>query len=291
MDLTIQIFLNGIAAGALYGLVAVGYSLVYGLLRFINFAHAASIAIGAYVFLVLHIWLELPSIIAVCISLPIAGVFGILVNLIAYYPFRQSSLLYPLLTGFALSIIVENTLALIFGPAPFRVTQDISGSSVQLFQRYFFPTINIYMLLAAMIAGISIHVGMTRTAYGRAIRATAENMELAKIRGVRTEIMISIVFFLSSSLAGLAGILIAYDSQLSPQIGTLPSLKGFVAALVGGLGNFTGALIAALFLGLFENLMIIYLPSVYKDASALAVLIIFLAFRPHGLFPSVTQRY
>src|ERR1051325_9008848 len=136
IDLLIQICLNGLAAGAIYGLVAVGYSLVYGVLRFINFAHSASIAIGAYSYLTLITYFKLPIILAFLISLSITGCFGFVLERLAYRPLRHSSVLAPLLSGIAIAIIVENIIALGFGPAPYRVAQSDEVRAIQLLGRY-----------------------------------------------------------------------------------------------------------------------------------------------------------
>lgn len=291
MELFIQICLNGLAAGAVYSLVAAGYSLVYGVLRFINFAHAASIAAGGYIFLVFISYLGLPFEISFILALILTGSFGLAVNRMAYYPLRRSAPLFPLLSGIAFLIVVENLLVLIFGPDPYRFPPLSLFTPTLVFDKYSLPSIHLWMLVAAILSGIALQFLLRHTAYGRMIRAVAENQELAQVRGIDAESVIAKVFFVSSMLAAVAGIFIAYETQLYPQIGALPSLKGFVAALIGGLGNVTGAIIAGLFLGLLENILIIGLPTVYKDGITFVVMIIFLLVKPEGLFPNVLRRY
>lgn len=291
MELFIQICLNGLAAGAVYSLVAAGYSLVYGVLRFINFAHAASIAVGGYVFLVFTSYLGLRFGISFILALILTGGFGLIVNRIAYYPLRRTAPLFPLLSGIAFLIVVENLIVLIFGPDPYRFSSLPWFSTTLVFDKYSLSSIHLWMLVAAGLSGITLHFLLRYTAYGRMIRAAAENQELAQTRGIDTESVIAKVFFASSILAAVAGIFIAYETQLYPQIGALPSLKGFVAALIGGLGNISGAIIAGLFLGLLENILIIGLPTVYKDGITFVVMILFLLVKPEGLFPNLSKRY
>jgi branched-chain amino acid transport system permease protein len=147
------------------------------------------------------------------------------------------------------------------------------------------------MLASAIVAATLLQVGLRYSSLGRKIRATAENLELAKVRGIDTDRTISIVFMIGSSLAAVAGIMIAYESQVTPQIGFLPGMKGFITALVGGLGNIGGTMIAGLILGVVENVMIWKLPTVYKDAIAFLIMIGFLLFRPQGLFPNKWKRF
>lgn len=286
IDLLVQIGLDGLAAGAAYSLVAVGYSLIFGVLRFINFAHAASIAVGAYAYLTFTAYLRLPLLLASVLTVIVAGFFGWVLEKVAYCPLRGSSPLAPLLSGIAIAILIENLLALGFGPTPYRLTQSSGVRAVQIFQRYSILPIHLYMLLFAVVSGVLIQVGLRFTRIGREIRATAENQELAKVRGVDTERAIATVFVFSSALAAITGIFIGHETQVYPQIGVLPSLKGFIAALVGGLGNTGGAMIAGVLLGLIEHISIWQLPTVYKDAVAFVLLLVFLLLKPGGLFPN-----
>lgn len=290
-DLLIQICINGLAAGAMYSLVAVGYSLVYGVLRFINFAHAASVAIGAYAFLTLTTYLGMPIVLAFLLASCLAGLFGWTLEKVAYHPLRRSSSLTPLLSGIAIAILVENVLALAFGPAPYRLSRASESDAIQLLGRYSILRVHLYMLASAGIAAMLLLIMLRYSSLGRRIRATAENPELAKVRGIDTDNTISLVFVIGSFLAGVAGILIAYETQVSPQIGFLPSIKGFIAALVGGLGSVGGTMIAGLLLGFFENVLVWQLPTVYKDSIAFVVLIGFLLFKPSGLFPNKWKRF
>jgi len=291
LDLLVQICLNGLAAGAKYSMVAVGYSLVFGVLRFINFAHAASIAVGAYAYLTFTFYLKLPLLLAFFSTLIVAGLFGWALEKIAYRPLRSSSPLAPLLTGIAIAILIENLLALGFGPTPYRLNQSGEIRAIQILGRYSILSIHLYMLLFAMMSAVAIQLGLRFTRLGCEIRATVENLELAKVRGIDTDRVIAIVFVIGSVLAATAGIFIAYETQVYPQIGVAPSLKGFIAALAGGLGNIGGTMIAGVLLGLIENISIWQLPTVYKEAIALILLLTFLLLKPSGLFPNKWGRF
>lgn len=298
MDIFLQQLINGIVLGSIYALVALGYTLVYGILGLINFAHGDIVMIGAMVTLtVVHLLsgsgLPGPVVagIGVLVAIPSCMAIGYLIERIAYRPLRRAPRLAPLITAIGVSILMQNLAMMIWGreylsfPAVLpTITFPVAGASISSIQ------ILIICASTIMMAGLSFLVQKTKL--GNAMRATAQNQEVATLMGVDANAIISITFILGSALAAVAGMLVsAYYGIAHYDMGFLLGLKAFTAAVLGGIGNIEGAMLGGLLLGVIESLGAGYLGTLtggamgsnYQDVFAFFVLILVLIFRPSGL--------
>ncbi len=298
MDILLQQLINGLVLGSLYALVALGYTMVYGILELINFAHGEVVMLGALVALaVLHALegsgLPLPLMLGLALgtAIPICMATAFLIERIAYRPLRRAPRLAPLITAIGVSIVLQNLAMVIWGrqyiafPHIHEVTSiDLLGASITDLQ------VLIILVAAMVMAGLLILVRRTRL--GRAMRATAQNMEVAGLMGVDVNRVIAATFVIGAALAAVAGLLVAAYYGLGHYgMGFLLGLKAFTAAVLGGIGNIPGAMLGGLLLGVIESLGAGYigdltggfLGSHYQDIFAFFVLILVLVFRPSGL--------
>ena len=290
----LQQLINGLALGSILALIALGYTMVYGILRFINFAHGDIFMLGAFAGFYLApkvaMFLPMPSIgggLAVMgISMAICAVVGILIEKLAYRPLRRSPKLTVLITAIGVSLLIEYTCQNdhVFGAAPksfptifpeYHITQ-LSGLSLNSNQIIVFAVTLILLLTLRFI--------VMKTKIGMAMRALSFNPEAAALMGINTDIVISFTFGLGSALAAAAGILFAVNyPSIDPLMGVLPGLKAFVAAVLGGIGNLPGAALGGVIIGVTETLVAGYISSTYRDAIAFGILIIILLVKPSGL--------
>ena len=300
MDTFLQQLINGLVLGAIYALVALGYTMVYGILGLINFAHGEVVMIGALVALTViqmlvgsGIALPGPAIAALGLlaAIPVCMVLGYAIERVAYRPLRGAPRLAPLITAIGVSILLQNVAMIAWGrqyhsfPALLPATShQIAGATLNDLQIF------IVLLAAAVMAALLFVVHRTRL--GRAMRATSQNPEVAGLMGVNINTVISITFVIGSALAALAGVMIsAYYGVAHYFMGFMLGLKAFTAAVLGGIGNIAGATLGGLLLGVIESLGAGYigpltggfLGSHYQDVFAFLVLILVLVFRPSGL--------
>ena len=283
MSIVPQLITNGIIAGGIYALVALGYTMVYGTLKFINFAHGEIFMIGAYIAWLFNMLFGVNMIIAFLISIISCSILGFLIEKIAYKPLRNSPRLVPLITAIGVSIFLQS-LALIFFGADIKTFRsgtiergiNVFGATITKLQ--------IAIIITSLIMMLLLHLYVKYSKTGKAIRAVSDNPELASTIGINTDKVISTVFIIGSALAAIAGILIGMEQNLQPTMGIPVGVKAFTAAVVGGIGNIYGALLGGFLIGLIENIGIWFIPSGYKDAIAFLVLLIMLFFRPQGLF-------
>jgi branched-chain amino acid transport system permease protein len=283
MSIASQLIANGIIAGGIYALVALGYTMVYGILKFINFAHGEIFMMGAYVAWTLSILLGFNIIVATVIAMLVAALLGFVIEKIAYKPLRHAGRLAPLITAIGMSLFLQALALLIFGSqirtfktGTVEAGMPILGAVVTKLQ-----LVIIGISIGLMIA---LHLFIKYTKIGKAMRAVADNPETASIIGIDVNKIISAVFIIGSSLAAVAGVLVALEQNLQPTMGVTIGIKAFTAAVVGGIGNIYGALLGGFLIGLAENIGIWFIPSGYKDAIAFIILIIFLLFKPSGIF-------
>lgn len=284
MAIISQLIANGIIAGSIYALVALGYTMVYGILKFINFAHGEVFMFGAYFGYILYTFGHVPIVLAFILAMLFAAGMGIVIEKVAYKPLRGVSRLAPLITAIALSIFLQALAILIWG-SNIRVLKvgkghvyNILGASV--------TGIQIVIIVSAIVLMISLYLFIKKTKLGIAMRATADNLEVAKVIGINTDKVVMVVFAIGSGLAAAAGVLIAIEQNLEPTMGVAVGIKAFTAAVVGGIGNIYGAALGGLFIGLVENIGIWFIPSGYKDAIAFLILVLMLLFKPTGFFGS-----
>lgn len=290
----LQHILNGLTLGAIYSLIALGYTMVYGILKFINFAHGEIFMLGAYSGYYLYYYLCTPEqggsrvmasfILAVMFAMVLSAAIGMLVERIAYRPLRKAPRLAPLLSAIGVSIILMNLAALVFGTEPRNFSYPFDNTAINLGTTSITP--NQIMILAVglvMMAGLKLFVD--RTKLGKAMRATSQNQNVASLMGININFIISLTFAIGSALAAVAGILIAMEYKVYPSMGQMAGLKAFIAAVVGGIGNISGAMIGGILLGLLETfgVVILGIPQGMKDTIAFSVLIIILIVKPSGI--------
>jgi len=292
-----QHIVNGLSLGSIYALIALGYTMVFGILQLINFAHGEVFMLGAFIGMYSTQWLKLyenPSLssLFICLAIAMVGcaIVGFTIERLAYKPLRGAPRINVLITAVGVSLFLQFSGQLIFGSDP-----------------KFFPTIyspegmwNIGGVtlspLHGVVFGISIVLMLIlqyiifNTRLGRAMRAVSYNHDLASLMGIPTDRVISYTFMLGSALAGAAGVMVGVIyPKIDPIMGVMPGLKAFVAAVFGGIGNITGAVVGALTLGLSEEFLVAYWAPTFRDALAFALLILVLLFKPTGLFGSARR--
>ncbi len=281
-ELFAQLLVTGIVVGGSYALLAVGYTLVYGVLGFINFAHGDVAMIGAYATLLLATGAGLPLPAATLGAMAAAAALGVGIERVAYRPLRRAHRLAPLISAIAVSLALESAALLLWG-ADIRTFRLPVTAGWQL-GPFFVTGVQLVILATAIAAMVGLQLLLTRTALGKAIRATADNLPVAAVVGIDVNRVIAAVFALGSALAALAATLLALEANLHPTVGILMGLKAFAAVVLGGIGSVPGALVGGFAIGIAENLGVWYLPTVWKDAIAYAILVVVLLLRPHGLF-------
>ena len=281
----LQQLANGVMLGSTYALVAIGYALVFGVLRVLHLAHGEVFMVGAFVGVEAVIWLNVGPFAALIGGLIGAAMLGMLIELIAFRPIRrrEGSFLAPIVSSIGAGLVLQEVMTKLFGAEqiafPDQFTSRvydlgfISVSGAQIF------------ILAVAFASMGIlHLFITRTRYGMAMRATAENLQVASILGINVDTVILLTFAVAS---GLAGVLVGLNyNAISPFMGIDMTTKGLAVMLIGGLGSIYGAMTAGLLLGIVEVISVAYLASSYRDAFAFCLMILVLLLRPRGLFGS-----
>ena len=280
LDYYAQLVVNGIVAGAVYALFAVGLTLIYGVFRFINFAHGELIAWGAYLTLMFSGFL--PFGLAVVPALFLTILLGIGQERYIYRSLRQRSRITLLIASIGLSYLLRNALRLIWGSDlasfGFETRRGISFAGLIVTRT------QLLMVAAALLFLAFLYMLLNFTLLGKSLRAAADNTELAEIMGIDMKKVGLSVWMLSALFAGVGGILIGIDTNLEPMMGLINLLKAFAAVLLGGAGNVWGALLGGLCIGIAENLGVAFFSPGYKDAVSFALIILLLLFRPTGLF-------
>ena len=288
--MSFQVFLqhlvNGISLGSLYALIAIGYTLVYGILRLINFAHGDIFMLGTYITYYGIIYTPIPWWLVFILSSVITGMVGLLLEKLAYKPLREAPKITILISAIGASFLLQNLGTLVFGGRPkafpipdvLNKTLNIGGVSIGIIS-IIIPIVTILLLIA-----LTFIIQKTKT--GMAMRALSKDYEAASLMGININAVISFTFFIGSFLAAVGGIMwgIKYP-QLIPLMGVMPGIKCFIAAVIGGIGNITGAVIGGFILGLGEIMIIALLPNLtgYRDAFAFVLLIVILLIKPTGL--------
>ena len=293
METLFQNLLNGIAAGSIYALIALGYTMVYGILKLINFAHGDVFMIGSFVgyyggnYLAKHNP-DAPSLvnasITLLLSMIVCGLLGYLNERIAYRPLRNAPRIASLITAIGISFLLEYGGQFVFGPDPKFFPTLIEKKVIHL-GSVVTTNYQLIVLAVAIVFMALLQYIVYGTKFGRAMRAVSFNFETASLMGIPTDRVITMTFVLGSMLAAVAGILygLAYP-KIDPLMGIMPGLKAFVAAVLGGIGNVPGAVVGGLVIGIVEAFVGGSQYSNYRDAIAFVILIVILLFRPSGLF-------
>lgn len=280
----VQLLVNGLIAGAIYALVAAGFSLIYSTCKFIHFAHGATIAFSAYFLYFLFAMLGLNFWIAAILSIAFAAALGFAMNATVYRQLRKrkASSVILLIASFALLIFIESLILLLFG-ADVKTIGFIKIAKGLEFAGAIITPLQIFIIVCSFVLLGMLFLFMKKTKTGKAMRAVADNREVASIVGISSERIYSWSFIIGSAIAGVAAILVGLEQNLEPMMGTNLVIKGFTGAIIGGIGSVPGAILGSFLLGFAENIGIWFLPSGYKDAIAFVILFAFLLFRPQGI--------
>lgn len=319
MSTFLQQLINGVTLGAIYSLIALGYTMVYGILRLINFAHGDVYMVGAFMgYYVANgigvrgaqaLGLGAESLVArgllgtgtlqpslvtallvMLLAMAICAAIGVIIERLAYRPVRKYSRLTALITAIGVSLLLENGGQVVFGADPKFFPELFKKRNIELFGGASINTADIAVLVISLLLMIALQLVVYRTKTGRAMRAVSFNLNSAKLMGINTDRIIAFTFALGSALAAAAGVLVAMRiPRIDPLMGILVGLKAFVAAVLGGIGNIPGAMLGGLLIGITETMVVGYLSPTYKDAVAFAILILILLFRPSGLLGTVAQ--
>ncbi len=293
MTTFLQQLVNGLSLGSIYALIALGYTMVYGVLRLINFAHGDVYMVGAYVgyYLSRKLQGEQPSLVSALLvmlgSMIACGLLGILIERLAYRPVRREARLTLLITAIGVSLFIENLAQLVFGPDPrffpsLAPRADFHVAGVRLTSE------QITVIVVSFLLMVLLRLFIMKTRTGKAMRAVSFSLDAAKLMGISTDWIISVTFALGSALAAAAGVLIGMQiPKIDPLMGIMYGLKAFVAAVLGGIGSIPGAVLGGLLIGTSEVMVVGYLSSTYREAIAFAILILVLILRPQGLLGRV----
>jgi branched-chain amino acid transport system permease protein len=286
IKIILQQLINGVSLGSLYGLVAIGYTMVYGILRLINFAHGDLLMFAAYWGIYLVTFFALPWYLSFPLAILLTGFMGILLDRIAYRPLRDAPRISLLISAIGMSFLLENLAVVFLGGIPkgfprieaFDQVITIMGLRIQI--------LTIYTPIVTLILLTGLLYIINRTKVGKAMRAASKDFEATRLMGINLDWIIAVTFFLGSTMAAAGGLMWAMKyPQVNPFMGIFPGLKAFIAAVLGGIGNITGAVIGGFLLGVGEILIVALFPelSQYKDAFAFVILILVLLFRPTGI--------
>ena len=280
----LQLLINGLIAGSIYALVATGFALIYSTCKFVHFAHGSAVAVAAYSLFFFFQKLGLNFWLAIILTIIFSGFFGWLLNKIVYKNLRKrkASNVILLIGSVGLLILIESLLLLFFGADVKTIGFIKIAKGLETFGAIITP-LQIVILTVSIILLISLFFLMKKTRLGKAMRAVADNKDVAEISGISAEKIYSWSFIIGSGIAGIAGILVGLEQNLEPTMGTNLMIKGFTGAIIGGASSVPGAVLGSFLLGLVENFGIWFLPSGYKDAIAFVLLFIFLLFRPQGI--------
>ena len=279
-----QLFINGLIAGAIYALVASGFSLIYSICKFVHFAHGATIAVSAYILYLLFSLLGLNFWMSIILTIIFTSLFGLLMNFVVYKRLRKRKVsnIILLIASFALLILFESLILLFFG-ADVKTIGFIKIAKGLEFLGAIITPLQIFIVASSFVLFALLFFLMKKTKIGKAMRAVADNKDVAEIVGISSEKIYMWAFIIGSAIAGIGGILVGLEQNLEPMMGMNLMIKGFTAAIIGGIGNVPGAILGSFLLGFAENFGIWFLPSGYKDAIAFIILFIFLLFRPQGI--------
>lgn len=281
----IAYLINGISLGSVYAIIALGYTMVYGIAKMLNFAHGDVIMIGCYVVFTMTSGLQFNPLLSVLISVVVCTVLGIMVEKVAYKPLRKASPLAVLITAIGVSYLLQNIALLVFGADTKSFSSIITLPALKLAGgKLSISSVAIVTVVTCVIIMAGLMLFIKKTKAGRAMLAVSEDKDAAQLMGVNVNGTISLTFAIGSGLAAIAGVLLcsAYPT-LTPYIGSMPGIKAFTAAVFGGIGSIPGAFIGGIVLGIIEVLGRAYISSQLSDAIVFAVLIIVLLVKPTGI--------
>ncbi len=281
----VQQLINGVSIGSIYALIALGYTMVYGIINLINFAHGEVLMVGAYVGFAVTTTLGLGFLPSLLISMVICALLGMGIEKVAYKPIRNSSRIAALITAISVSLFLQYGM-MFFVKAETRIFPDVlPRHNIILFNgNVVLDSRNIYIIAITILLMAALQYIVHRTKVGKAMRAVSQDRDAAQLMGININKTISYTFAIGSALAGAAGVLVGvYYNSINPLMGATPGLKAFIAAVIGGIGIIPGAVFGGFFLGITETFVSAVGYSLYKDAVAFAILILVLIVKPRGL--------
>ena len=288
METFFQQLVNGVSLGSIYALIALGYTMVYGIIKLINFAHGEVYMIGAFVGYAIPKLTGLGFLPSIIISMAACSLLGFTIEKIAYKPLRGSSRITVLITAIGVSLFLQYTMMFFVG-AESRAYPDILEKTLYDLNGVIVNSQQIYIVLTTVILMVILQFIVKNTKPGKAMRAVSADRDAAQLMGVDVNNTISFTFLIGSALAGAAGVLVGiYYNSIDPLMGIMPGLKAFVAAVFGGIGNIPGAMIGGLAIGIIETMVGGYVNSMYRDAAVFALLIVVLIIKPSGLLGKPT---
>ncbi len=287
----LQYVINGISIGSVYAIIALGYTMVYGIAKMLNFAHGDVIMVGAYISFCVTNYLGLPAIVSIVASMAVCTVLGILIEALAYKPLRGTPSLAVLITAIGVSYFLQNAAQLIWGTAPKNFTSVVTMDPISLWNGGVVITGEVILTIlvsSLVMVGLTLFTGKTRT--GKAMRAVSEDRAAAQLMGINVNQTISTTFAIGSGLAAVAGVLLCSTvPTLMPTTGSMPGIRAFTAAVIGGIGSIPGAMLGGILLGIIETFSKKYISTEFSDAIVFAVLIMILLVKPAGLLGKQVQ--
>ena len=277
--------INGISLGSVYAIIALGYTMVYGIAKMLNFAHGDVIMVGAYISFCVTQYLGMPAIVSIVAAMFVCTVLGMLIERMAYKPLREAPKLAVLITAIGVSYLLQNSAQLIWGSNPKSFNSLVNIGSIRLFDGALLISDEaIVTVLCCVIIMVALTMFTSRTKMGKAMRAVSEDKGAAQLMGVDVNFTISITFAIGSALAAIAGVLLCSSYPvLQPTTGSMPGIKAFTAAVFGGIGSIPGAMLGGILLGLIEIFGKAYISTELGDAIVFLILIIMLLVKPTGL--------
>lgn len=277
--------INGISLGAVYAIIALGYTMVYGIAKMLNFAHGDVIMVGAYISFCTTTYLHLPPIVSVLFAMIVCTILGVLIEGLAYKPLRKASSLAVLITAIGVSYFLQNAALLIWGSAPKTFSSIVPFPSLSLFDGGLIITAeSIVTVCVCILIMIFLTLFTKKSRMGKGIRAVSEDKDAAELMGINVNVTISVTFAIGSALAAIAGVLLcSVYPVLVPTTGSMPGIKAFTAAVFGGIGSIPGAMLGGILLGVIEIFSKSYISTALSDAIVFAVLIVVLLVKPTGL--------
>lgn len=284
MNAFIQFLFNGISLGSVYAIIALGYTMVYGIAKMLNFAHGDVIMVGAYISFCATSYLGMPGWASVVLSVIVCTVLGVVIEGLAYRPLRDAGPLAVLITAIGVSYFLQNAAQLIWGATPKNFTSLVTFPVPGFLAQYKVSAVSIVTVIACLIIMVGLMWFTTNTKMGKAMRACSEDKAAAQLMGVNVNKTISMTFAIGSGLAAIAGVLLcSYSPVLKPTTGAMPGIKAFTAAVFGGIGSIPGAFVGGILLGIIEAMAKAYISSNLANSIVFAVLIVVLLIKPAGL--------
>ena len=283
MDKLIQTLTSGLSLGSIYALIALGYTMVYGIAKMLNFAHGDIIMVGAYAVITAVFTMGLPPFIAILISIALCALLGIVIEFLAYRPLRQAQPLAVLITAIGVSYLLQNLALLIYGSEQKAFPTIVALPTVHIGGVYI-DGITLATLVVTAVIMVALSLFINKTRMGKAMRTVSEDKEAAELMGISVNRTITVTFAIGSALAGVAAIFYgAAYTYIRPTTGAMPGIKAFTAAVFGGIGSIPGAMLGGILLGVIEQLSKTYISTLWADAIVFGVLVVVLVVKPTGL--------